>query len=108
MTVVANPGSGGAQFITDLDAGPSVHHPIHKTEWGATGTYNIVDDVPGKRFPVKVGDPLPSGLNYLGQLGVTGVIASTQSGVWTAVLGLGIPSGANYIGVAGVTGSVAQ
>lgn len=47
----ADPGTGGAIFATDEIAG--VDWPFTKQAWGARDTANEVDDVDGKRLPVK-------------------------------------------------------
>lgn len=68
---VSNPGAGGATFATDDIGG--VDWPFAKLAWGPRDTANEVDDATGKRFPVKVGDPLPTGGNTIGAVTGSGV-----------------------------------
>ena len=65
--VTANPGAGGAIFATDQEAGGR-HYPWTKLVWGIDDTFNKVDDATGKRLPVKIGDPLPTGTNLIGSV----------------------------------------
>jgi hypothetical protein len=49
--IVLNLGVGGETVAADLIAG--IQHQRVKTEWGADGIANEVDDTDGKRLPIK-------------------------------------------------------
>jgi hypothetical protein len=69
-------GTAGAPFAVDLDASTNANWPVGKTAWGALGSaYNIVDDVEGKRLPVKVGDPVQGALT---DVSITSLSGSSQ------------------------------
>lgn len=83
---VTNLSSGGGDtFAADDIAG--VKHPRTKIEWGADNIVNEVDDVTGKRVPVKVGEALPAGTNNIGDVDVLTMPAIT--GTVTANAGTG-------------------
>ena len=58
--------AGGGTALVESDDIAGRHHQKFKVEWGADNTVNETDDATGKRFPVKVGDPLPAGTAVIG------------------------------------------
>lgn len=68
-------GNSGAPFAVDYDSGDSTNWPIGKSAWGALGTYNIVDNVEGKRLPVQIGDPVQGALT---DASITSLSGSSQ------------------------------
>lgn len=54
--VTANAGAGGSTFATDQDPVSLAHYPLSKMVWGPLDTFNVVDDVTGKRIPIKLAE----------------------------------------------------
>jgi len=52
MSITLNPGSGGSVVASESDG--TAEHELVIVEWGAVGTRNRVDDVSGKRLPIKI------------------------------------------------------
>ncbi|MGI0034302.1 MAG: hypothetical protein ACRD98_00340 [Nitrososphaera sp.] len=61
------PNTSGASTFRGVDGNtPGVITEVIRTGWGANTSENLVDDVAGKRLPVKIGEALPAGTNSIG------------------------------------------
>lgn len=98
--VIANAGAGGATFSTDDIAG--IHWPFSKLAWGPLDTANVVDDVTGKRVPVKIGEALPAGTANIGDVDVLSLPAGSVAAVTAKTLDYDSGAGVDTVPAFGI------